>query len=91
MKTVLVTGGAGFIGRHVVAALLARGHRVRVLDSLHEQVHGTGAEAGARFTPDDGVDLLVGDIRDPAAVAKGLAGATDVVHLAAEVGVGQSM
>jgi dTDP-L-rhamnose 4-epimerase len=91
MKTVLVTGGAGFIGRHVAAALLARGHRVRVLDSFHEQVHGLGAEAGAKFTPDDGVDLLVGDIRDPAAVAKGLAGATDVVHLAAEVGVGQSM
>ena len=46
-ETVLITGGAGFIGRHVARALLDRGDRVRVLDSLIEQVHG-----GARPRPD---------------------------------------
>jgi dTDP-L-rhamnose 4-epimerase len=87
-KRVLVTGGAGFIGRHLSRALLERGDRVRVLDSLIEQVHP------ARTRPDElpaDAELLVGDIRDEAAVRKALAGVDQVVHLAAEVGVGQSM
>ena len=48
METILVTGGAGFIGRAVSEELLRRGHRVRVLDSLIEQVHG--AQPGASMT-----------------------------------------
>jgi dTDP-L-rhamnose 4-epimerase len=59
--TILITGGAGFIGRHLARALLAGGHRVRVLDSLIEQVHG------ARGRPDEldpDVELAVGDVRD---------------------------
>jgi len=87
-KCVLVTGGAGFIGRHLVQALLERGDRVRVLDSLIEQVHGPRARPGD--LPAD-VDLMTGDIRDEAAVRRALAGVDQVVHLAAEVGVGQSM
>ena len=86
--SVLITGGAGFIGRFVARALLERGHRVRVLDSLIEQVHGE------RTTPeglDPEVELVVGDVRDGAAVARALRGMDKVVHLAAEVGVGQSM
>ena len=86
--TILITGGAGFIGRHVAHAALRRGHRVRVLDSLIEQVHGT------RGRPDglpEGVGFQVGDVRDAEAVAKALRGVDKVVHLAAEVGVGQSM
>lgn len=85
---VLITGGAGFIGRHLASALLARSYRVRVLDSLIEQVHG------ARTVPeglDPAVEFVAGDVRDGEAVARALAGATHVVHLAAEVGVGQSM
>lgn len=86
--TVLITGGAGFIGRHLAQALLERGDRVRVLDNLIEQVHPTRTRP-AELAPD--VELIVGDVRDEAAVMKSLRGVDKVVHLAAEVGVGQSM
>jgi dTDP-L-rhamnose 4-epimerase len=85
---VLITGGAGFIGRHVAEALLRRGDRVTVLDSLIEQVHPTRDRP--QELPAD-VEMIVGDIRDDAMVRKALAGVDKVVHLAAEVGVGQSM
>ena len=85
-ETVLVTGGAGFIGKHLTAALLRRGYRVRVLDSLIEQVHGS-----ERPRLDADVEFIAGDVRDGAAVARALQGVGSVVHLAAEVGVGQSM
>ena len=87
-ETILITGGAGFIGRHLAATLLQRGYRVRVLDSLIEQVHGGTA------VPQDlpeGVAFVGGDVRDRQAVAEALKGVDRVVHLAAEVGVGQSM
>ncbi len=88
MKTVLITGGAGFIGCHLARALLDRGCHVRVLDSLIEQVHQR-AGGTSRLPPD--VELIEGDIRDPEAVKRALAGVDRLVHLAAEVGVGQSM
>jgi dTDP-L-rhamnose 4-epimerase len=83
---VTVTGGAGFIGRHVAAELRRHGYAVRVLDALISQVH----EGGAPGLP-EGVELVRGDVTDRAAVAEALAGADAVIHLAAEVGVGQSM
>ncbi|HEY4892757.1 MAG TPA: NAD-dependent epimerase/dehydratase family protein, partial [Reyranella sp.] len=82
MKT-LVTGGAGFIGQHVVRELLARGHEVRVLDSLRTDVH-----ADRHWTPPAGVDLQVGDVRTTTAVDRALAGVDAVLHLAAKVGLG---
>lgn len=88
-ETVLVTGGAGFIGRFVCTELLARGHRVRVLDSLIEQVHGPGQQRPAALASD--AELIVADVRDGDAVARALDGIDSIVHLAAEVGVGQSM
>ncbi|MGZ9113901.1 MAG: NAD-dependent epimerase/dehydratase family protein, partial [Brevundimonas sp.] len=85
---VLITGGAGFVGRHIARALLDRGYRVRALDSLIEQVHPTRRRP--RDLPRD-VELVVGDIRDEVAVRGALKGIDKVIHLAAEVGVGQSM
>ena len=85
-KRVLLTGGAGFIGRHLCLELLTYGHRVRILDNLLEQVHGN---ATLSLPPD--IELIRGDIRHPEAVADALKGVDAVIHLAAEVGVGQSM
>ncbi len=88
MGCVLVTGGAGFIGSHVIAALLAKGKNVRAFDLLSPQVH----EAGQRpsYFP-DGAELVQGDIRDRDAVARAFDGVDEVIHLASAVGVGQSM
>jgi dTDP-L-rhamnose 4-epimerase len=87
-ETVLVTGGAGFIGKSVCNELLRRSYRVRVLDSLIEQVHGTNSQHGM-FGSD--VDFVRADVRDGDRVAEALRGVDSVIHLAAEVGVGQSM
>jgi dTDP-L-rhamnose 4-epimerase len=87
-ETILITGGAGFIGSHVADRLLAREDRVRVLDNLTSQVHGDARRP--EYVADD-VELQVGDVRDPEAVRRALAGVDAVVHLAARVGVGQSM
>ena len=87
-ETILITGGAGFIGSYVAASLLAIGHRVRILDSLIEQVHPT---AGPRNKLLDEVEFFHGDVRDAEIVGRALRGVDKLVHLAAEVGVGQSM
>ncbi|WP_332304422.1 NAD-dependent epimerase/dehydratase family protein [Rhizobium sp. GR12] len=86
MATILVTGGGGFIGRHVAAELGEHGHNVRVLDAFIEQVHGDCGPAIGDFA-----DVVKADIRDKKAVINALDGVDAVVHLAAEVGVGQSM
>jgi dTDP-L-rhamnose 4-epimerase len=88
-KHVLITGGAGFIGSHLANELLAHGYRVRALDNLSPQVHGSDAERPEYL--DEEVELHVGDVRDAAAVEKALRGVDIVYHLAAAVGVGQSM
>ncbi len=85
----LVTGGAGFIGSHLVDALVEAGHRVRVLDSLEPQVHGADRARPAYLHAD--AELLVGDVCDAGAVARALSGVEVVFHLAARVGVAQSM
>jgi dTDP-L-rhamnose 4-epimerase len=87
-RSVLVTGGAGFVGSHLVDALLARGDRVRILDNLDPQVHPGGRRPA--WLPGD-AELVEGDVRDPAAVGGALEGMEVVYHLAAAVGVGQSM
>ncbi|MGG7517672.1 NAD-dependent epimerase/dehydratase family protein, partial [Allorhizobium undicola] len=85
-QTVLVTGGSGFIGRHVAAELVENGYRIRVLDALIDQVHGQGQ---ADLPPE--VEFRQGDVRDADTVRGALRGCDAVIHLAAEVGVGQSM
>ena len=84
----LVTGGAGFVGSHLVDALVANGHQVSVLDALVPQVHGTNANP---VNLDKTVEFLRGDVCDRAIVDKALDGIEVVFHEAAEVGVGQSM
>jgi dTDP-L-rhamnose 4-epimerase len=80
---ILVTGGAGFIGSHVVDALLAEGEEVRVLDALLPAAH--------RAPPaylDERAELVVGDVRDADVVERALRGVTAVSHQAAMVGLG---
>ena len=86
-RHVLVTGGAGFIGTHLVRNLHQQGHRIRVLDVFDSQVHST---AEPRFTSEI-AECVTGDVRDPETVRLCLRDVDSVVHLAAVVGVGQSM
>jgi dTDP-L-rhamnose 4-epimerase len=89
VQTILITGGAGFVGSHLANELLAHGYRVRVLDNLTPQVHGSKRERPAYLHSD--VELIVGDVRDPLSVRRALKGMQAVFHLVAVVGVGQSM
>jgi len=76
----LVTGGCGFIGSHTVAALLARGHEVRILDNLLSgNLHNKPAAA----------ELIVGDVANSAVVARATRGCDGVFHLAAVASVEQ--
>src|SRR5690348_9135508 len=88
-NSILITGGAGFIGSHVADELLAAGHRVRILDNLSEQVHGPNASPPDYLSSE--VEIQIGDVRDPDAVRRALRGIDAVYHFAAIVGVGQSM
>ncbi|MGH9938919.1 MAG: NAD-dependent epimerase/dehydratase family protein [Blastocatellia bacterium] len=84
---ILVTGGAGFIGSHLVDALVARGHRVRILDAVAPQVHVTGEPQ--YLNPE--AEFIRGDVCDTGLLEKALEGVDVIYHQAAEVGVGQSM
>jgi len=81
---VLVTGGAGFIGSHVVDALLGLGADLRVLDNLHPLAWREGAEPQL----DPRAELIRGDVRDPETVERALDGVDHVCHQAAMVGLG---
>mgnify|MGYP006188446539 CR=1 FL=1 len=85
---ILITGGAGFVGSHLADQLLRAGYRVRVLDDLSDQVHGT--QGWPRYL-DPRVERIWADIREPSKVAEALQGVDAVYHFAAKVGVGQSM
>jgi dTDP-L-rhamnose 4-epimerase len=85
---VLITGGAGFIGRALSSALLSLGFGVRVIDNFNSQIHDVPS-LPADLSRD--VDLIIADIRDRDAMTRALRGVEIVVHLAAETGTGQSM
>jgi len=89
-EKVLVTGGAGFIGSHLVDTLLERGHAVRVFDNLDPQVHGAGAQGPPTYLSRE-AEFIQGDVRDAEALDAALGGVEVVFHQAAAVGVGQSM
>jgi len=89
MRKILISGGAGFIGSHLCDELLKHGYSITVLDNLSEQVHGKDS-----LRPDylnDQIKLVKGDIRDAALVEELVKEAEAIFHLAALVGVGQSM
>lgn len=88
-QTILITGGAGFIGSHLADDLIRAGHRVRILDRLGAQVHGANAPRPDYLNPE--AELIVGDVRDEVTVRRALRHVDAVYHLAAAVGVGRSM
>jgi dTDP-L-rhamnose 4-epimerase len=87
VSTVLVTGGAGFIGSHLVDELLRQGERVRVLDNLDPLAHPRGLPSHLAAE----AELVDGDLRDRAGVDRALEGVDRVFHLGGVVGNGESM
>ena len=90
MQTTLITGGAGFIGSHLVGLLLADGGSVRILDSLEPQVHGAIPHR-PEWLAGERIQFVQGSITDRLMVEGAVAGVSQIVHLAAETGTGQSM
>ena len=91
MKNILITGGAGFIGSNLALQLLSRGHRLRIMDNLSEQIHGDYTNSPLYQSIIGKVEFIKGDVRERTDWEKCLAGQEIVVHLAAETGTGQSM
>ncbi len=91
MSNIVITGGAGFIGKHLALSLRKAGHSVAVFDNLHHQVH-TVPSATVNELEQAGVNFTLGDVLDLEAMTHALvsARAEIVVHLAAETGTGQS-
>lgn len=87
-KKILVTGGAGFIGSHIVDLLLKKNYTVRVFDVLDPQVHPNKIQP--EYLPKE-VEFVQGDVTNKTALANALEGMDAVYHEAAAVGVGQSM
>jgi dTDP-L-rhamnose 4-epimerase len=86
MHSILITGGAGFIGSHLTKKVLEAGHRVRILDNLSQQIHGNKA-----YSAPSGAEIIVGDVTVRRDLKRALQDVDTVVHLAAETGTGQSM
>lgn len=90
IKTVLVTGGAGFIGSHLVRRLLGVGLNVRILDSLSRQIHGD-VPKDLSWLEQPGIEFVRGSVLDQKALESSLKDVDAIIHLAAETGTGQSM
>lgn len=86
MSTILITGGAGFIGQYVARALTERGHDVMAMDTLEAQVHSDPEAAAERFPG----EVLRSDVSEAGSWAE-LGEISGVIHLAAETGTAQSM
>lgn len=91
MKTVLVTGGAGFIGAHLVARLIAAGYAVRVLDTLAPQIHGRPPAGVEWLNTTPHLEFQHGSVTSSVDLHRALDGVWAIVHLASETGTGQSM
>lgn len=86
--TVLITGGAGFIGQRLSESLIKSGFKIRIIDNFSPQIHAVDSLPSSLASE---VFLLRGDVRDRSLLKKALDGVDSVVHLAAETGTGQSM
>lgn len=86
-KSILITGGAGFIGTHLARMALEAGHAVRILDNLSPQIHGENPD----YRPPAGAEFIRGDVVCKEDLETALKGIEAIVHLAAETGTGQSM
>jgi len=87
MAKCLIMGGCGFVGSHLVDKLVKDGHNVRVYDLLESQVHRGKKPSYLN----EGAEYIFADIRNPTKLKKALSNIDIVFHLAAQVGVGQSM
>ena len=87
-KAVLITGGAGFIGKHLALRLIKEGHEVRILDNFSRQVHRNDVLPN---TITDHAEVIKADVRDLDQLKKGMRDIDTIVHYAAETGTGQSM
>ena len=89
---ILVTGGAGFIGSHLVKKLYQLGHNITVLDNLSEQIHTSNPEKSPLYLSiKDKVKFIRGSVNDLDIMVKALKNQNIIFHLAAETGTGQSM
>ena len=86
-RTILITGGAGFIGTHLAKQAIVAGHHVRILDNLSPQIHGENAH----FQNLADADCVYGSVTSRSDLERAIEGVDVVVHLAAETGTGQSM
>jgi len=93
MNTILITGGAGFIGSNLALKLIAKGYKVTVLDNLSEQIHGVNPEESSPLynSIKDKVKFIKGTVTNESDWNKALEGQDAIVHYAAETGTGQSM
>lgn len=89
MRNILITGGAGFIGSHLTDELIRNNYNVRIIDNLSPQVHGINQQKPAYLN--NQAEFVFGDIRNQQVVKDALRDVEGVIHLAASVGVGQSM
>lgn len=89
-KNILVTGGSGFIGSHLVNHLLEKNNNVTVIDNFDPQVHGL-AQNETYEQENKNLHIIKGDIRDKPLLITLIQESDTIIHLAAKVGVGQSM
>ena len=85
---ILITGGAGFIGRHLALRLSKEGHQIKIFDNFNPQIH---EQEAVPLEIKNCAEIIKADVRDSEALKKALIGVNQVVHYAAETGTGQSM
>ena len=93
MKKILITGGAGFIGSHLALRLVEQGFKIRILDTLSEQIHGKDPEVTSPLYKSiiNKTEFIQGSVTSVEDWENAIKDQDAIVHLAAETGTGQSM